>query len=65
MTGVGSSGFGPPRKNGGLVISAKRPERNEREGVQLRGAKSADEMGLVDPMDFDPDAERGAVIDTN
>ena len=23
-------GFGPPRENGGLVISAKRPERNER-----------------------------------
>ena len=56
MTGVGSGeGFGPPREEGSLF--PRKDRKGTREGVQLRGAKSADEMGLVDPMDFDPEAE--------
>ena len=35
----------------------RKDRKGTREGVQLRGAKSADEMGLVDPTDFDPETE--------
>ena len=48
-------GFGPPREEGSLF--PRKDRKGTREGVQLRGAKSADEMGLVDPTDFDPEAE--------